>query len=238
MVTVSTSISGLARRPAVAPAGEQARTDHRTYHHGNLAEALTEAGVDLARTGGPEAVVLREAARRVGVSPTAAYRHFAGQGALVETVKERALEVLSERMTGSLAALDPIPASESGAGGPELGVAIRRLRAIGEAYLHFALTEPGLFRMFCIGLPMPEGVHLDDGTAAFGVLSEVMGELCAAAAIDPDRAPSCALSAWSAVHGLAMLCLDGPLAELTDDARQALAGTTLDMVLYGLVGRR
>ena len=45
------------------------------YHHGDLANALTLAATDLAREGGPEAVVLRQAARQVGVSATAAYRH-------------------------------------------------------------------------------------------------------------------------------------------------------------------
>lgn len=230
MVTVSTSRS--------------ARVDEqpRGYHHGHLAQALTEAGVDLARTGGPEAVVLREAARRVGVSPTAAYRHFAGQGALVESVKARALEVLSARMTGSLSAVGRPERARTDSGGDGdlsgLDLAVQRLRAIGEAYLRFALEEPGLFRMFCIGLPMPVGVELDGGAAAFGVLSEVMGELCAAASIDLERAPSCALAAWSAVHGLATLCLDGPLAELSDDDRTSLAQATLDMVLFGLVGPR
>ncbi len=37
-----------------------------TYHHGDLRRALLEAGLDLAREGGPDAVVLREATRRVG----------------------------------------------------------------------------------------------------------------------------------------------------------------------------
>ena len=46
------------------------------YHHGDLRHALIEAAVELAHEGGPGAIVLREAARRVGVSPNAAYRHF------------------------------------------------------------------------------------------------------------------------------------------------------------------
>src|SRR5439155_20803437 len=61
----------------------------RAYHHGDLANALTNAATELARHGGPEAVVLREAARQVGVSATAAYRHFASHGDLVHEVKER-----------------------------------------------------------------------------------------------------------------------------------------------------
>ena len=48
-----------------------------TYRHGDLRRALLEAGIELARSGGPDAVVLREATRRAGVAPNAAYRHFA-----------------------------------------------------------------------------------------------------------------------------------------------------------------
>jgi AcrR family transcriptional regulator len=39
----------------------------RPYHHGNLAEALVDAALEMAAEGGPDAVVLREVARRVGV---------------------------------------------------------------------------------------------------------------------------------------------------------------------------
>ena len=47
-----------------------------TYRHGDLRRALLDAGIELARSGGPDAVVLREATRRAGVVPNAAYRHF------------------------------------------------------------------------------------------------------------------------------------------------------------------
>ena len=61
------------------------------YHHGDLPNALADAATDLARGGGPEAVVLREAARRVGVSAAAAYRHYVGHCELLQAVKHRAL---------------------------------------------------------------------------------------------------------------------------------------------------
>ena len=61
-----------------------------TYHHGVLRAALVEAGLALAREGGPQAVVLREATRRAGVAPNAAYRHFSGHPALFEAVRAAA----------------------------------------------------------------------------------------------------------------------------------------------------
>ena len=53
------------------------------YHHGDLRTALIDAGLHLTRTGGPDALTIREATRRVGVSPNAAYRHFADRDALL-----------------------------------------------------------------------------------------------------------------------------------------------------------
>ena len=61
----------------------------QTYHHGHLREALVEEGLEMARSGGAEAVVLREATRRAGVSPNAAYRHFTNREALLDEVIPR-----------------------------------------------------------------------------------------------------------------------------------------------------
>ena len=130
MLTVSTS-----GRMNIVHAG----TPHRgSYHHGDLANALTAAATQLARDGGPQAVVLREAARKVGVSATAAYRHFAGYGDLIHAVKECAQDDLAVAMRTELAATAPLADRSA--------EVMRRLYAIGTGYLRFALAEPGLFR--------------------------------------------------------------------------------------------
>src|SRR5262245_39851171 len=66
-----------------------------TYRHGDLRRALLKAGVELARDGGPEAVVLREATRRAGVVPNAAYRHFENRQALLQAVRAAALAAVA-----------------------------------------------------------------------------------------------------------------------------------------------
>jgi AcrR family transcriptional regulator len=66
----------------------QTRVSRAGYHHGDLPNALADAATNLARSGGPEAVVLREAARQVGVSAAAAYRHYVGHGELLAAVKD------------------------------------------------------------------------------------------------------------------------------------------------------
>ena len=75
----------------------------RRYHHGDLRNALVTAAIALAREGGPEALVLREVARRTGVSAAAAYHHFASHEDLVQAVKAQSLDLLAERMRAAIA---------------------------------------------------------------------------------------------------------------------------------------
>src|SRR5215472_19049273 len=110
----------------------------RTYHHGDLGQVLLDAGIALARDGGPEAVVLREATRRAGVVPNAAYRHFASRDALLQAVRASALSALALAMERELSRAECV--------GGQAEVARASLRAIGTAYLRFARREPGLFR--------------------------------------------------------------------------------------------
>ena len=109
-----------------------------TYRHGDLRRALLEAGIALARTGGPDAVVLREATRRAGVVPNAAYRHFANRQDLLEAVRSAALSELAKTMEAEIARM------RRGKSGAEAARA--NLRAVGTGYLRFALAETGLFR--------------------------------------------------------------------------------------------
>jgi AcrR family transcriptional regulator len=201
-----------------------------SYHHGDLANALTTAAIDLAREGGPEAVVLREAARQVGVSATAAYRHFAGHGDLVHAVKERAAEQLAASMATELAAT--APASDAQA------EAIRRLWALGRGYLRFALTERGLFRTaFCRPDRVAAEAELDMALVPpYQMLIQSIDELVTVGLMSPARRPLAEVFAWSAVHGLAILLLDGPLATCTPEEQEQAIARVLDGVAVGLTG--
>src|ERR1700712_2450171 len=110
-----------------------------TYRHGDLYRALLDAGIELARAGGPDAVVLREATRRAGVVPNAAYRHFASRQELLQAVRAAAVSAVAVAME---AELDKVPRKLKGA-----DAARAALRAVGTGYMRFALTETGLFRM-------------------------------------------------------------------------------------------
>jgi AcrR family transcriptional regulator len=197
------------------------------YHHGDLANALTVAATDLARQGGPEAVVLREAARQVGVSATAAYRHFAGHGDLIHEVKERCQAALAEHMRAEVDASPPCadPRDE----------AVRRLRALGQGYIRFALAEPGLFRTaFCHAETSREQHRDMMESPAFAMLSSVLDELTSLGLIEPADRPFTEMVAWSNAHGLAALLVDGPLGELPEELRDAAVKRALDATVTGI----
>ncbi|PZG25201.1 hypothetical protein C1I98_34865, partial [Spongiactinospora gelatinilytica] len=139
------------------PAGRRARTaaprSALTYHHGNLRSALIEAGLDLARHKGAGALGPREVTRAVGVSPNAAYRHFADLRALVLTVAEQARHRLARAILHRLGTI--------AAEGDPARLPAMRLHAFGLDYVGFALHTPGRYELACASQeappPAPEG---------------------------------------------------------------------------------
>ncbi|WP_242682570.1 TetR/AcrR family transcriptional regulator [Herbiconiux sp. SYSU D00978] len=210
---------------------EQAVRSRSTYRHGDLRRALVEAGFAMARAGGPGAIVLREATRTAGVSPNAAYRHFADRNALMLAVSGVAQGLAADVMEQTLAQL---PAS-----GDPATDARARLRAVGRAYLRFARDEPGLFRTaFSVPEDMARAFAPDkageSGRTPFQILGAVLDELVEAGVLPPERRPNAEFLAWSSVHGLGMLVIDGPLYGLTDDLIERTTEHLLDMVDRGL----
>ena len=198
----------------------------RAYHHGDLRQALLDAGIALAREGGPDAVVLREATRRAGVVPNAAYRHFASRHALLQAVRSASLAALAVAMEKELARVRDNDARAS-------------LRAIGTAYLRFARTEPGLFRT-AFAVPADPEIAASPAMAGrsglnpFQLLGVALDRMVAAGVLPAARRPGAEYLAWSAVHGLAMLVLEGPLRRLTRAQARTIEARLLDMVEDGL----
>jgi AcrR family transcriptional regulator len=203
-----------------------------TYRHGDLRRALLEAGIVLAQTGGPEAVVLREATRRAGVVPNAAYRHFASRMELLQAVRLTALSRLALSMEAQLDALTT----------PALGpteLARASLRAIGYGYLHFALAETGLFRtIFAVPYEWPATPDPAKAGATglnpFQLLGVALDRMVAADVLPKERRPGAEFLAWSTVHGFAMLVIDGPLHGFARTQIDALGQRAVAMVEQGL----
>lgn len=170
--------------------------DKRNYHHGDLRQALIEAGLVLLEERAAVALSLREVARAVGVSATAVYRHFPDKNAL--------LDALAEEGLGKLANAQRAAAKQ--AGGGQAGFA-----ATGVAYVRFALANPALFRMIFGAkashdmLETPRHGRPD----ALTFLRENAAAVAVETGIDPKIE---AIRAWSLVHGLALLLLDRQVA--------------------------
>jgi AcrR family transcriptional regulator len=201
------------------------------YHHGDLRNALIEAAVALAREGGPGAIVLREAARRVGVSPTAAYRHFTSLPDLVDEVAVAGLAGLARSMESELARC-----RSRRRGVPR---ALERVHAIGRGYVLFALAEPGLFAVAFdhqIGDADLSRATGDSGLSPRKLLERGLDDLMEAGGLEPRYREGAATAAWAAVHGLSLLLL-GPMAAVPPDGREAVIESTLELTARGFLIR-
>lgn len=206
-----------------------------TYRHGDLRQALLDAGIDLARAGGPEAVVLREATRRAGVVPNAAYRHFANREDLLQAVRSAALAALARAMEAGMDPVAPVPRGKRAAA----EAARAGLRAAGTGYMRFALAEPGLFRT-AFSVPGDPRVAADPAKAGdsglnpFQLLGAALDRMVQAGVLPEGKRPGAEYLAWSAVHGLALLVIDGPLRDTGAAQIRGLGQRLLDMVEQGL----
>lgn len=158
------------------------------YHHGDLRSGILRAAGEILDEQGVAELSLREAARRAGVSHNAPYRHFADRDSLLAALAAEGFAQLGQALEAG------------GAQGP---------RARGEAYVRYALEHPQRFRLMFGGL-----VRIDAHPALRAAADRTYAGLVRA--FEPvagsQAAPTAAAAAWSLVHGLAQLLLDGHFA--------------------------
>lgn len=191
-----------------------------SYHHGDLRNALVRAAAELAEKGGPEAVTVRAAARRVGVTPTAAYRHFTNHEQLLGAAQDEAQRSLFGAMAETLDELDPD------------ADAVMRLFAVGRGYVTFALREPGLFRTAFGNRERKSSEEWN--SPAFDLLSDLLDELVEIGFTDPADRPDAELAAWSMVHGMSALLVERAITDEGPEAREAAIARVLTVVRRGL----
>lgn len=173
-----------------------------TYHHGNLRRALIDAAAGLAGREGVESVSLRRVAALVGVSHAAPYHHFKNKADLLFEVGEEGFRRLDAAM---------VRAARKGRDAED------RLEAMGRAYVRFATRHPNYFRvMFRPELARsPEPDPSSAGQRAFRRLIEAV-QACRGNEQGglSDQLMLEVLYAWTIVHGLASLWVDGALSRL------------------------
>ena len=202
-----------------------------TYHHGDLHAALIDAGLALARTGGVDAVRVRDVTRQAGVSPAAAYRHFEDHRALVVAVALAAQDHLAESIVAR------IGSETADAQGPA-DAAVARLRGVGLGYIDFALAEPGWFELalltFDPGGEAPSVMVAEQIPAPFLLLLEALDACREASVLTAAQREHAEWPCWSAVHGFADIATRGPLRGQDPHVLQALGADVVERIIAGV----
>jgi AcrR family transcriptional regulator len=173
-------------------------TIKRKYHHGALKEALVEAALELIAEGGLASLNLTEAAKRVGVTAAAPYRHFASRDELLNEVARRGFLSFGERIEK---AWDE--------GRPDAATAMWRMCA---AYLAFARAEPGLYSaMFGSVTTLSTEASADAADHALDILWRSVVAFLRQRDAPAQGARKLALQLWALAHGVAMLSISGHL---------------------------
>ncbi|MEJ7729007.1 MAG: WHG domain-containing protein [Polyangiaceae bacterium] len=174
----------------------------RSYHHGDLRQALIGASIEILAEEGLLALTLRSAARKVGVSHAAPKNHFGDLRGLLTAVAAEGFRRMHEALEMARA--------RARRRGPAAA-----LLAIGPAYVAFAMAAPGHFRaMFhpALGEHHQSDELASASSATFAVLVSSMAAAQRAGVVGGDDPVAASISAWSIVHGLASLAVDGHLA--------------------------
>lgn len=177
------------------PATPHANQD-KPYHHGDLRAALIQAGLALLAEEGGQALSLRAAARRAGVSHAAPYRHFDGKEALLAAIAEEGFKMLAADVEAVRARFPTSPREQ--------------LEEAAWAYVRFALAHPDHLRvMFGGQIENPQAYPdlRDAGARAFNALVDILRAGQDAGVIVAGEPRLLALVAWSQVHGLSLLLI-------------------------------
>jgi AcrR family transcriptional regulator len=204
----------------------------RLYHHGDLRRVLIDAAMDLVGEGGLDAVSVREAARRAGVSPGAPFRHFASRDALMAAVAEEAQRRFRAEIDATLAKVavdDPLA----------------RFRALGLAYMRWAIKNPTHFevissrRYFNHDQSASASVSRDNAEV-IGLTERLLAEAHAKGQLGPSNLRDVLIGGRSLVYGFARMSIDGhfPRWGVTEADVDRTAGAILDLFLDGIARRR
>jgi len=171
-----------------------------SYHHGDLRRRLINSAEEIITSQGLEALTLRLLSRRIGVSHTAAYRHFKGKHEIFSAIALEGFRELESRFQeldpkNSLAALDLI-------------------HAIGRAYVEFALENPARYRVMFGHVLLRRDRSPDLSQAArqaFNRLQRAIEDGQNNGQVRPGSAIELTSVGWSMAHGITQLLIDGQL---------------------------
>ena len=191
------------------------------YHHGDLKNALIQAGSQILVEEGMGALSLRKVASRAGVSHSAPYAHFSDKQALVAAISTEGFRQLFEHMKAAAEANLSDPAS--------------MLVEVAYAYLSFALDSPAFFKVMFSGILEHEKAHPEFVAMSkknFELLVELVEQGQTAGVLRKGPPDRMAVSIWSMVHGFTALMIDRQLPGSIRDSKdlKALLSEVLDQI--------
>lgn len=195
------------------------------YHHGNLRQTLLDATLELIDEQGVDGFTLREVARRADVSHAAPYHHFSDRATLVAALVEQSFDQLNTAMREAAdTTSDPR----------------ERLTRLGTTYVLWAWRNPARFRVMW----RPELRRCEDEAQveaaaddSYRILQDTLKRALPPARRTEAEIDGACLTAWSAVHGFAVLLLDGPLSEdiRSDERVEAMAAEVVARTVRGVL---
>lgn len=183
-----------------------ATTETRSYHHGDLANALLQAVEEIVKEGGILGVSLREAARRAGVSHSAPAHHFGDKEGLLEAFAEQGYQRLADALSSAFTESSRAPLPD-------------QIQALGRAYMRFAIEHPAHYEvMFSAHKPHEEDTPLHDAAgASFMPLAVAVNQLVESGAVAPAHGRYAATMLWGMCHGVASMWIEGILPRFYED---------------------
>ena len=200
------------------------RQKPKPYHHGDLRNALIQAGLELLAEGGAQELDLRKVARRAGVSHAAPYRHFADRQALIAAINEEGFYLLAERIRSTLREVSDEPVEQL------LGVAL--------AYVRFARENPWLMREMFSGITIErenfESLHTAS-KSVYRLYAEVIRSGEERGKIVDGDPTALAGVLWSVLHGLAMLIIENQMRPYADgpEGTERVTRYTIEVLYEG-----
>ena len=212
------------RRPARRPPDQP-----KPYHHGDLRRGLIDAALQLARESGVEAVSVREAARRAGVSPGAPFRHFPSRDALMTAVAEEAQQQFRAEIDAALA--------QAPADAP-----LARFRCFGLAYLRWAMRNPAHFEIISSGRHFDHdkpGELSRDNAELIDMTGRLLAEALERGQLRTLDLKRVQIAGRALVYGFARMNIDGhfPRWGVADTEVERTAEAILDLFIEGIAAR-
>lgn len=213
------TVAGDARDDTVNEVGKK-----KAYHHGDLRNAIIAEATARARESGEKAIVLREIAPQIGVSATAAYRHFTNRQQLVEEVSAQGFVAMRDRV----AALEPTTVTSD----PVLAAYID-LRNAAIAIVGFAVDEPAWARMMIESLGFST-IVAEQGMAVRETMQVVVDRGVDAGTFIPGLRLDSQRALWAAIDGLSVQAMFRVHPMDTADAAAAIA-RTIDLCMTDML---